>query len=542
MGTLNLAGTANTTFTVPSTHTIYDGPLVHSTDGLGVLVAAGIFAQLVENTVLSGIATISLLIDWGTPNFTSEMGLCVIDSSRTGFSVILQNTTLKIRNEVAGSGGSNIATTTYAFSGLFQLDVVINTATGEIDVKIDDVSQLTGTYTGSLTGLRGGIQQYLYNGVASVNRELTITVGSAPGGGLKYWDGSTWVAKPLKYWSGSAWVEKPLRRWDGAGWVPSATGPPPSGAIVFDFDAGDTYSTIKDGFSWDSGRTIAAPAGESEAGGVFSWGPNVYPEQDSTDENGFYFNQMSEFWFKMRFFIPPNYFHRFTLRLTVTGDLSAWQVGDTILATDGVKTGELYYIDGSEVHLLFADDAGSDVIWSGTITNSTRGQSRSSTRVSFHSANNKLLALWCNGYSGSGTSPTVVWELLPDGFGGSTLYYHYTVDGGGTGQSGPASTSPEANFISISDAGKWLDFIVHIKMATTSSGTNGIIEGWKRVEGASTYTKLWTQTDAFIGERAGGGQFRRGYVHGWANSGYKELTQIYDSLIVLSPTTIDSVS
>lgn len=38
-------------------------------------------------------------------------------------------------------------------------------------------------------------------------------------GHLKYWNGSSWVAKPLKYWDGATWALKPLKRWNGSAWV-----------------------------------------------------------------------------------------------------------------------------------------------------------------------------------------------------------------------------------------------------------------------------------------------------------------------------------
>lgn len=37
--------------------------------------------------------------------------------------------------------------------------------------------------------------------------------------GIKYWNGTAWVAKPVKYWNGTAWVQKPAKRWDGSQWV-----------------------------------------------------------------------------------------------------------------------------------------------------------------------------------------------------------------------------------------------------------------------------------------------------------------------------------
>lgn len=38
-------------------------------------------------------------------------------------------------------------------------------------------------------------------------------------GYIKYWNGSSWVLKPVKYWNGSSWVIKPLKYWNGSSWV-----------------------------------------------------------------------------------------------------------------------------------------------------------------------------------------------------------------------------------------------------------------------------------------------------------------------------------
>ena len=38
-------------------------------------------------------------------------------------------------------------------------------------------------------------------------------------GQIKYYNGSSWVAKPVKVWNGSSWVTKPVKRWNGSSWV-----------------------------------------------------------------------------------------------------------------------------------------------------------------------------------------------------------------------------------------------------------------------------------------------------------------------------------
>jgi len=37
-------------------------------------------------------------------------------------------------------------------------------------------------------------------------------------GGLKVWNGTQFVIKPLKVFNGTSWVEKPLKRFDGNNW------------------------------------------------------------------------------------------------------------------------------------------------------------------------------------------------------------------------------------------------------------------------------------------------------------------------------------
>jgi len=51
-------------------------------------------------------------------------------------------------------------------------------------------------------------------GAWSTTWSFTITAG-----GIKVWNGSAWVIKPIKVWNGSAWVIKPIKVWNGSAWV-----------------------------------------------------------------------------------------------------------------------------------------------------------------------------------------------------------------------------------------------------------------------------------------------------------------------------------
>ena len=42
---------------------------------------------------------------------------------------------------------------------------------------------------------------------------------SAGGAVLKYYNGSSWVTKPIKYYNGSSWTTKTLKYYNGSSWV-----------------------------------------------------------------------------------------------------------------------------------------------------------------------------------------------------------------------------------------------------------------------------------------------------------------------------------
>lgn len=321
--------------------------------------------------------------------------------------------------------------------------------------------------------------------------------------------------------------------------------PKPIEIGTFRFDVADTMALVKNGFGWESGggETIDTAAGETEKGVRYTFAAQPNPTDDSTAEKRFYFDEMDELCFKMRFHVPANYFHRACLNVSVSGDISAWQVGDSILGGDGTSTATIYWIAGANVYLLFAqNDLFGAPIWTANITNVTRAQVRASTRVGNEASNNKLLVFWSDGYSNAGASPSIGWELHADKQGGSTLYYHFGADYQVVGTL-PNSTSADATFIRNTDLNKWFDLIIYLKMASTETAEDGIIKTFLQREGESGYTQLHNQTNAKIGARAAGGyaKFRHGYCHGYSNSGFQQETIFRDSIVSLNSASIDGV-
>lgn len=175
---LTFIGTPGANYTVPGTHTLVGDPLKFNLDGISVYTDG--FTQFVDNALCTGNCSVETLLDWNTPGSGSEAGHCYLNTSLTGFSLILQGTNVKLRKEVAGSGGADIATTTRTITGITTISTSFNTSTGAISVKENGVEFLTGTYTDTLSGLRGGIQHYYPGGGTQLYRTLnTVTSASS---------------------------------------------------------------------------------------------------------------------------------------------------------------------------------------------------------------------------------------------------------------------------------------------------------------------------------------------------------------------------
>ena len=183
--------------------------------------------------------------------------------------------------------------------------------------------------------------------------------------------------------------------------------------VSYDFTAGDTGAS-KNGFSFgQSDWTIPTIPGSTTKGMNFLF-YGVPPFEDRIVQQNFYFPPRDQFWFHFRLHIPPNYEHRSDTYLQVGAGAQAfgWQVGDVIRGSDGVTSGGTisgFASDG--VYLRNAKLNNRNDIWEGTITNVTRGTTRNSTQRLTDSNNNKLLAIWTDGYSGAGLGPTLVWEF-----------------------------------------------------------------------------------------------------------------------------------
>lgn len=168
----------------------------------------------------------------------------------------------------SGVSGNNSAATVGVFRGVDNttpLDVTTTTATGfnGTDFNPAAITPITSGAWVVATGMSAGLNSGTYTAASGYTEIADIGTGSSgtrnsssgifykawtsgvedPGtftnstggtgaswasatialrpsiGNIKYWNGSSWLSKPVKYWNGSAWVKKPLKRWNGSAWV-----------------------------------------------------------------------------------------------------------------------------------------------------------------------------------------------------------------------------------------------------------------------------------------------------------------------------------
>lgn len=190
---LSFSGTGLTPYTVPGTHTLYGGGAIqYAADGASIFLPnTDSFIQLVDNAICVGLCSVESTVNWNNTFVGNEFGLCFIDAAQTGFSLIVTPSLIRLRNENAGSPGSTISQISTATTGtadvVFKVD--LDLSTGAITVLKDSVSVLTGTYSGTTTGLRAGLQVYhasdnpihayrTLNTVTSTTAKTIVTINS----------------------------------------------------------------------------------------------------------------------------------------------------------------------------------------------------------------------------------------------------------------------------------------------------------------------------------------------------------------------------
>lgn len=174
---LTFTGSAGSTYTPPGSAALY-GAMVYNAAGNGIRPTPDNFSQLIDAISAETTGYAEAIIDFTGVSAGAEAGLCFIDGTRSGFSLIITSSSLVLRKEVSGSPGPTITSLSTTNSGSATYRLSITLATGAVVVTKDSVQVLTGTYTDIVSGLRPGLQSYIYGGTGASYGSLTTSTGT----------------------------------------------------------------------------------------------------------------------------------------------------------------------------------------------------------------------------------------------------------------------------------------------------------------------------------------------------------------------------
>ena len=159
--------------------------------------------------------------------------------------------------------------------------------------------------------------------------------------------------------------------------------------------------------------------------------------------------------------------------------------------------------------------------------------------------NGKWFALWMDDYSSKGNGPTIVGSLeivreLQDGkwvaTGSTDLQMTWSV-GGNTVTTPRSSRTRLIDF--PHDQGRWMQWVIRAKAATTTESNDGIIQTWRRWQGEGGFTKLHDVTDADIGPPVEGPfGWQKGYLMGYMNSPFAVDTEFLLDNFTISTSSL----
>ncbi len=137
-------------------------------------------------------------------------------------------------------------------------------------------------------------------------------------------------------------------------------------------------------------------------------------------------------------------------------------------------------------------------------------------------ANNKFFRLWTDTYSDLEKVGASMWNEFDNGnsqTGNNTYNSSFSNDYRTQPTYGMSSRNTTANFINLAnDLGKWMSVVIYIKAGTDSSLSEFRLYKNGQLFLGDTFNNNWVP---------GTQGYRKGYLLGWANSGFTEQTNLY---------------
>ena len=329
----------------------------------------------------------------------------------------------------------------------------------------------------------------------------------------------------------------------GSSATATATTPGTQAIVDYDFSRGDTLAA-KNGWRFHSNWALSPVPGTSAMGLPFEYRATADGVFPNNAEMRFDMPAQSALWLRVRLHEPANYVMRHNTEINVANAAAAgWRVGDQLLAHDGVSKGTISSITPTSVFVRWAEKSAYDIWGSAsatrTIRNTTNNTALTSTGKSVWGGD-KIMALWVDDYSQAGTGPTVILGVTPDWTFGSSKDAVLTAGWRASGSPSDSSRIqvggiPGGKLFTEAHRGKYLDLAVHVRFSSQPGAKDGVVQTWVRYEGESAYTLRHNIRNAnmdlppnLVGDRQ---LWQKGYLMGYSNSGYDQVTTFHISKI-----------
>ncbi|MCH2533645.1 MAG: hypothetical protein MK008_04315 [Bdellovibrionales bacterium] len=137
--------------------------------------------------------------------------------------------------------------------------------------------------------------------------------------------------------------------------------------------------------------------------------------------------------------------------------------------------------------------------------------------------NNKFISLWMDDYSHKGDGSSFWLSMENAGNGNTDLAFTYSL---GSYKASEGMRQHAAFINANEDKGRWVKIVIHLKAESSPGAKDGVVETWRRWESESDYVQLHGKYDVPFKIPANGPNgFYKGYLLGWANGTYSELTE-----------------
>ena len=313
-------------------------------------------------------------------------------------------------------------------------------------------------------------------------------------------------------------------------------------AILFqdDFSAGSLVKS-NSGVGWRSSNTSVndqlevvsnSPNGTHALKFTFSGDLNI--ADDSWAEQRFDLGgQYPEIWIKYNLYIPVNYYHRYDVTLTLTEVVGVFNEGNQIQVVGREEYALVHKISGNTMVIRALSAGRFSFSNAARIIDSVTGATALiSGRTGMADNNKGLLQMWSGGYGTASATQYLGFESWVNQNGNSEISRNTAVD---KGNYRPGHVFTGALLVDrAKDLGKWIEWIIQLKVAS-SANNDGIARVWKdgvlviNHDNIPNYSSL------------GNNFYEKGYLLGWANSGFDENTSMYIDNVVFSTTPLGTL-